>query len=61
MTDSKYELKLHNGSVVTWTGKDGEDAARRYVDTFRKAQVIATRPAEMWGIFQMGRNTTIEG
>lgn len=48
----KWELKLHDGSVVTWGGETGEDAARRYVDTFRKAKVIATRPSERWGVFQ---------
>jgi len=48
---NKWELKLDNGTVVTWTGETGEDAAHRYVDTFRKAVVIATRPAEQWGFF----------
>ncbi len=48
---SKWELKLNDGSIVSWSGETGEDAARRYVDTFRQAVVIATRPAEQWGFF----------
>jgi hypothetical protein len=38
-----YELKLADGSVVTWTGRDGTDAAVRYVDAHREASVIAWR------------------
>ncbi len=50
-TMTKWELKLQDGSIVSWSGETGEDAARRYVDTFRQAVVIATRPAEQWGFF----------
>ena len=38
-----YELKLADGSVVTWNGSDGIDAATRYVDVHREATVIAWR------------------
>lgn len=38
-----YELKLATGQVVTWEGASGEDAARRYVDVYRDATVIAWR------------------
>lgn len=41
--EEKYELKLKSGKVVTWLGKDGEDAARRYVDIHREEAVIAWR------------------
>ena len=37
-----HELMLATGAVVTWESDDGEDAARRYVDTFRGA-VVAKR------------------
>ena len=35
-----YELKLADGSVVTWAGKDGVDAAVRYVDAHREAAAV---------------------
>lgn len=38
-----YELKLADGRVVAWDGRDGEDAARRYVDCHREATVVAWR------------------
>lgn len=38
-----YELKLADGSVVTWNGKDGTDAAARYADAHRETAVIAWR------------------
>lgn len=40
---NRYQLKLAAGRVVTWTGNDGEDAARRYVDAHRDAVVVAWR------------------
>lgn len=40
---AEYELKLSNGKRVTWTGYDGIDAARRYVDAHRGTSVIAWR------------------
>ena len=38
-----FDLKLASGKVVRWEGQSGEDAARRYVDTFRGETVIAWR------------------
>ena len=40
---TRYELKLDDGTVVTWVGRDPEDAARRYVDAHRGTTVVATR------------------
>lgn len=56
----KFELKLQTGKVVEWDGKDGEDAARRYVDCHREAAVVASRPADRHGIFVLGRGARIE-
>lgn len=36
-----YELA--DNTVVTWNGRDGIDAATRYVDVHREATVIAWR------------------
>lgn len=38
-----YELKLADGRVVTWQGKDGVNAAVRYVDAHWDAVVVAWR------------------
>ena len=38
-----FELKLDDGSVVLWDGTSGEDAMRRYADTFRGSVVVAWR------------------
>ena len=38
-----FELKLGNGKVVTWQGKDGKDAARRYTGSHPEVTVIAWR------------------
>jgi hypothetical protein len=38
-----FQLKLADGSVVTWAGESGEDAARRFVDAHREATVVAWR------------------
>ena len=56
-TERRYDLKLDDGSTASWTGTDGENAARRYVDCFRDATVIATRLAysEQFGVFTGGR------
>lgn len=43
MSERTYQLKLATGKVVTWVGRDGENAARRYVDAHRDAVVVATR------------------
>ena len=47
----EYELKLSNGKTVVWEGKDGINAAERYVDCFRDATVIAWRDYPRHGIF----------
>ena len=54
-TMTKFELKLDNDTIVSWSGVTAEDAAIRYVDTFRNAVVIATRSSEQWGIFPANR------
>jgi hypothetical protein len=41
--EATYELRLSDGDRVTWTGRNGPDAARRYVDAHRGASVIAWR------------------
>lgn len=43
MAEQRFELKLSTGKVVEWTGRDGVDAARRYVDVHRDAVVVAWR------------------
>lgn len=40
---NRYQLKLTDGRVVSWTGQTGEDAARRYVDAQRGTAVAAWR------------------
>ena len=40
-----FDLMLSDRSVVTRQGRDGEEAARRYVDCHREATVIAWRTA----------------
>lgn len=37
---TRYELLLADNSVVTWTGRDGVDAATRYVDAHREAGAV---------------------
>lgn len=43
MAEQEFELKLASGRVVKWLGKNGEDAAYRYVDGFPGTTVIAWR------------------
>lgn len=43
MSDRPFDLKLASGKTVSWNGKDGEDASRRYVDCHRDAVVVAWR------------------
>lgn len=43
MIERVYELKLESGKVVTWTGKDGPDAASKYVASHPGVRVIAYR------------------
>lgn len=42
--DKEFELKLANGSVTSWHGYDGLNAAERYEDVFPEDRVIAWRP-----------------
>lgn len=48
--EKPYELKLASGKVVKWTGTDGVNAAERYVDCVRDAEVVAWREAETTNI-----------
>lgn len=55
----EYELLLktegeEGGKIVVWQGKDGLDAARRYVDAHRGATVVAWRGSRT-GLFVLGR------
>lgn len=61
--EHKYELKLAGGGSAEWTGVSGEDAARRYVDMFRDAAVIAFRLTyeETHGVFVLGDPSQIIG
>lgn len=46
-----FDLKIAGkGGHVTWSGKNGEDAARRYVDCYRGATVIAWREGARHGL-----------
>lgn len=38
-----FELKLGDGKIVTWEGKDGPAAARRYADAHPGVVVVAWR------------------
>lgn len=51
--ERQYELKLSNGKRVVWNGKDGIDAAHRYVDCIgdKNISVIAWRDYPRYGIF----------
>ena len=59
---NKYELKITTAEgkdkVVTWLGKDGEDAAIRYADCHRGATVFATRPVR-FGVYVVHPNQII--
>ena len=41
--EQEFELKLATNQRVTWTGKDGKDAAQRYADAHPGAVVVAWR------------------
>jgi hypothetical protein len=60
-----YELKLDDGRVVEWTGTDGEDAARRFVDSERvagrSAVVVAWREPSARGTVSVLGRARIEG
>lgn len=43
MKEETFELKLSSGKTVTWTGEDGEHAARRYVALHPSETVVAWR------------------
>ena len=43
MTDRPFELKTADGGVVSWSGRDGADAAARYVDAHRETVIVAWR------------------
>jgi hypothetical protein len=38
-----FEPRLADGRVVEWDGTDGPEAARRYVECFKDAVVVAWR------------------
>lgn len=56
----EFELKLANGKVVVWEGRDGEDAARRYVDCHRDQSVVATRSPRFGLVIGFDPNRLIE-
>ena len=59
MNDQRFELRLEDGKVVQWSGRNGADAAYRYMDTFhipvlawrtpRAELVIGVDPARIVG------------
>jgi len=58
--EKEYELKLASGKVVIWHGKDGINAAERYVDCKRGETVIAWRNYPRYGVFIGGNVNIIE-
>jgi hypothetical protein len=48
---TQYELRLASGKTVVWDGKDGNDAAQRYVAAHPDQAVVAHREAERRGFF----------
>jgi len=57
--EREFELKLANGKTAVWSGKDGVNAAERYVDCNRSETVIAWREYPRYGIF-LGIQNIIE-
>ena len=55
----QFELKLADGRRVVGEGRDGEDAARRYVDAHRDAVVVAFRNYPRHGVFMFGRRSVV--
>lgn len=49
--DQSFEVKLATGQIVTWSGRDGMDACRRYVAAHPGAVAVAWRPADRHGVF----------
>lgn len=43
MIEQSFELKLSDGTTVTWAGTDGENAARRFLTTHPEKTVVAWR------------------
>lgn len=43
MIEQTFDLKLSDGSIVQWSGKDGVNAATRYADSHPGAVVLAWR------------------
>lgn len=58
---AKFELLLDDNSQDVWSGRDGEDAARRYVDCHRDAVVVAYREAPGTGLSALTRGCLIDG
>lgn len=57
--EMQFELKLATGRRVVWEGADGKEAAERYVDCHREAEVIAWRDYPRHGVFVLGRGARI--
>ena len=55
----EWELKLASGKVVVWAGRDGDAAARRYVDANPAKTVVATRNADRHGVRVFGPGARI--
>ena len=51
MNEAKYDLRLRGGKVIKdqW-GTDNVNAAQRYADTHRGAEVLATRPSATYEV-----------
>lgn len=58
--EKRFELLLSDNKVVSWTGTDGEDAARRYVDC-KGGTVTAWRNSTQPEIKVLGRRSVIDG
>ncbi len=58
--DQQYELKLASGKTVVWEGKDGINAAKRYVDCHREDTVIAWRDYPRYGVFLADTSRIVE-
>lgn len=61
MTQRTYDLKLADGKIVQWSGKDPTDAVTRYVDAHREAAVVAVREGNRHGLFVLGSADQIVG
>ena len=61
MTETRWELKLATGKRATWSGKNGTDAAIRFVDCHQTETVVAYREADRHGLHILGTGTITEG